>query len=179
MARQFHAVLPAVLVLCAAFPGAQAPNVVTHETTVTATVDQIDRGSRLLNLRGDNNQFLTVSVDPSLKEFESLQRGDTVTVRYVESVIVQVRPNAPLSEPRDTTEDAKKAGRSHIVGQHKAVVTIEEIDPQGLFVTYRTAGGMRGVRAVIDKRLLNGLHVGDRIEVTLTRERAVSLERRK
>ena len=168
-----------MLVLCAALPGAQAPNVVTHETTVTATVDQIDRGSRLLNLRGDNNQFLTVSVDPSLKEFESLQRGDTVTVRYVESVIVQVRPNAPLSEPRDTTEEAKKAGRSHIVGQHKAVVTIEEIDPQGLFVTYRTAGGMRGVRAVSDKGLLNGLHVGDRIEVTLTRERAVSLERRK
>ena len=42
MARQFHAVLLAVLVLCAALPGAQAPNVVTRETTVTATVDQIN-----------------------------------------------------------------------------------------------------------------------------------------
>jgi hypothetical protein len=33
------------------------------------------------------------------------------------------------------------------------------------------------MRPVTDKRLLEGLHVGDRIEVTLTRERAVSVER--
>jgi hypothetical protein len=61
----------------------------------------------------------------------------------------------------------------------KPVVTIEGIDSQGLFITYRTAGGLRGARGVNDKRLLNDLHVGDRIEVTLTRERAVSIQPRK
>ena len=172
---------PFALALAAAFlacgtVATQAPNVVTAESTVTGTVDTIEKGPRTLKVRvGD--QFQTVYVDPAVKEFDDLHTGDEVTVRYVESVIVQVRPNAALSGARDTTEEAKKAGRTDVVLQQKAVVTIENIDAQG-FVTYRTAGGMRGVRGVTDKRLLDGLHVGDRVEVTLTRERAVSIQRK-
>jgi hypothetical protein len=52
-----------------------------------------------------------------------------------------------------------------------------ESDPQGLSIEYRTKDGRKVMRPVTDKRLLEGLHVGDRIEVTLTRERAVSVER--
>jgi hypothetical protein len=44
-------------------------------------------------------------------------------------------------------------------------------------VTYRTHDNRRVVRAVTDKRLLEGVHPGDRVEVTLTRDRAVSIER--
>jgi hypothetical protein len=158
---------------------AQAPHVVTSESTVTATVDHIEKGPRTVTLRGDGNQYQTVYVDPSVKEFDDLKTGDVVTVRYVESVIMQVKPNAALSQPRDTTEDARKAGQAQVVSQQKAVVTIENIDSQGLFVTYRTGGGMRAVRGVNDKRLLEGLRVGDRIEITLTRERAVSIQPRR
>jgi hypothetical protein len=153
--------------------------VVTTESTVTGTIERIEKGPRTLSLRAAGNQYMTVYVDPAVKEFDDLHAGDAVTVRYVESVIVQVRPNAALSAPRDTTEDARKAGHDQVLTQQKAVVTIEGIDSQGLVVTYRTAGGLRGARGVNDKRLLNGLHVGDRIEVTLRRERAVSIQPRK
>ena len=177
MCRPFALALAAVLLACGTVR-AQAPNIVSAESTVTGTVNRIEKGPRTLGVRV-GNQYQTVYVDPSVKEFDDLHTGDTVTVRYVESVIVQVRPNAALSAARDTTEDAKKAGRPDVVLQQKAVVTIENIDSQGLFVAYRTAGGMRGVRGVNDKRLLDGLHAGDRVEVTLTRERAVSIQRRK
>ena len=179
MSRLLATALVAGLLSYAIGLRAQAPNVVTRESTVTATVDRIEKGPRTVTLRADGNQHLTVFVDPAVKEFDQLQTGEVVTVRYVESVIVQVRPNAALSQPRDTTDEAKKAGQPQVVAQQKAVVTIEDIDSQGLFVTYRTAGGVRGVRGVSDKRLLDGLHVGDRIEVTLTRERAVSIEKRR
>jgi hypothetical protein len=158
---------------------AQAPNVVTTASTVTGTVDRIEKGPRTVSLRAAGNQSMTVYVDPAVKEFDDLHAGDQVTVRYVESVIVQVRPDAPLSAPRDTTEDARKAGHDQVLTQQKAVVTIEGIDSQGLFISYRTAGGVRGARGVRDKRLLQDLKVGDRIEITFTRERAVSIQRRK
>jgi hypothetical protein len=177
MCRPFAIALAAVLLACGTV-GAQAPKVVTAESTITGTVDRIEKGPRTLSVRV-GNQYQTVYVDPAVKEFDDLHTGDAVTVRYVESVIVQMRPNAALSGAQDTTEDARKAGRTDVVLQQKAVVTIENIDSQGLFVTYRTGGGMRGVRGVTDKRLLDGLHVGDRVEVTLTRERAVSIQRRK
>jgi hypothetical protein len=177
MCRPLLSTLVVVLVAAVAPAGAQAPKVVTRESTVTATVDRVERSTRVLTLRGEGNVFQTVYVDPSVKAFETVQAGDVVTVRYTESVVIQVRPRAPLSQAHDTTEEAKQAGRTDVIEQQKAVVTIEEIDSQGQSVTYRTAGGIRAVRAVTDKRLLEGLHVGDRIEVTLTRERAVSIDK--
>jgi hypothetical protein len=155
----------------------QAPNVVTSESTMTATVDRIERSSRLVTLRAPGNVIHTVAVDPSIAIFDELRPGDTVTVRYVESVVVQVRPGAALSDVHDTTEAARKAGKEHVLQQLQATVTIERIDPQGLSIEYRTKDGQKLLRPVNDKRLVQGLREGDRVEVTLTRERAVSIER--
>jgi hypothetical protein len=172
------ALLVAYALLSLAGPArAQEPNVVTRELTMTATVDRIERG-RVVTLRGEGNVLQTVYVDPQVKAFDELKVGDVVTIRYVESVIVQVRPGAKLTDDlRDTTEEARKAGDENVVQQLKEVVTIEDIDSQGLFVTYRTGDNRRIARAVTDKRLLKGVRPGDRVEVTFTRDRAVSIER--
>jgi len=91
--------------------------------------------------------------------------------------VVQVRPGAAPSDVRDVTAEAQKSGKTQVTQQLTAVVTVERIDPQGLSIEYRTKDGRKILRPVNDKRLLEGLHVGDRIEITLTRERAVSVER--
>ena len=52
-----------------------------------------------------------------------------ITVRYAESVVVQVRPGAELSDPRDVTAEAQKAGKKQVIQQLRAVVTVEGIDP--------------------------------------------------
>ena len=157
---------------------AQAParNVVTTESTTTATVDRIERSSRVVTLRSEGNVVRDVYVDPSVKALDDLKVGDVITVRYVESVVVQVRPGAAPSDARDVTAEAQK-GNAQVTQQLRAVVTIEGIDPQGLSIEYRTKDGLKVMRPVTDKRLLEGLKVGDRIELTLTRERAVSIER--
>src|SRR4051812_41080535 len=53
-------------------PHAQQPNVVTRESVVTATIDRIEKSTRLVTVRGDQNQFLTVYVDPSISAFDEL-----------------------------------------------------------------------------------------------------------
>ena len=156
---------------------APAPNVVAGESTITATVDRIERSSRVVTLKSAGNIVQTVYVDPSVKVFDDLKAGDVITIRHTKSVVVQVRPGAALSDPRDETAEAQKAGKKQVIQQVRAVVTVERIDPQGLSIEYRTKDGLKVMRPVFDKRLLEGLHVGDRIEVTLTRERAVSIER--
>ena len=78
-------------------------NAVTREATTVATVDRIDRSSRVLTAHSDGNVGHTLYVDPSVKTFDDLEVGDVVTVRYIESVVVQVRPNAKLTEVQDTT----------------------------------------------------------------------------
>jgi Cu/Ag efflux protein CusF len=170
-----------VLMLLGAAGGvrAQAPNVVTTESTVKATVDRIERSSRVVTLRQegqDGSVMLSVYVDPKVAGFDALKVGDSVTVRYVESVIVQVRPGAALSDVQDSTEEARKAGQDEVYQQMKTTVTIEEVNAQNLTVTYRSRDNRKIMRAVTDKRLLAGIRPGDRVEVTMTRERAVSIE---
>jgi hypothetical protein len=158
-------------------PPARGQNVATKESTVTAKVDRIERGQRLVTLHGDQNQLLTVYVDPAVKTFDDLQTGDMVTVHYVESTIVELKPDASLADVRDTTAEARKAGKSHVVEQQTAVVTIEDIDPQGHVVTYRNASNMKMMKVVNDPALLKGLKPGDTVKVTMTRERAVQIDR--
>jgi hypothetical protein len=158
--------------------GAQGQNVVTHESTTTAKVDRIERSTRVVTLHGEGNAIQSVYVDPAVKAFDELKVGDVVTVRYVESVVVRVRRDAKLSDVRDSTEEARKAGNRDVIEQLKAVVTVEDVDPQGHSITYRTKDGQKMMRVVDDKKLVEGLHPGDRIEVTRTRERAISIERR-
>jgi hypothetical protein len=167
------------LALCAlylAVPAtAQSPNVVTHETVTTATVDQIDQSQRTVTLRTKDNTTQSLVVDPGVKEFDRLKAGDLVTVRWIESAVVKVRRDAKLSDVRDSTADAQKTDAS-VVQQLTAVVTVEDVDPQGLLVTYRTADGTKMTRPVPDKKLVQGLRHGDRVEVTLTRARAISIQ---
>ena len=54
----------------------------------------------------------------------------------------------------------------------------DRIDRTTNWVTYKTADNRRTVRAVMDPQLLDGLKAGDVIEVTLTRERVIDLQRR-
>ena len=177
MFRQCLSAIVVMLLWPADQAPAQAPNVVTTESTVKATVDRIERSIRVVTLRQEGNVFQSVYVDPKVAGFDDLKVGDVVTVRYVESVIVQVRPGAALSDVRDSTEEARKAGDGQVIQQMKATVKIEEVDSQGLSVTYRTQDNRRIVRRVNDKRLLAGIRPGDRVEVTMTRERALSIER--
>jgi copper(I)-binding protein len=168
-----------VLTGAAAAPGAQAPNVVTREAVVTATVDRIEKGSRLVTVHGDQNDILTVYVDPSVSAFDDLHVGDMVTMSYVESAVVELKPDATPADVHDTTAAARKAGGTDVIEQQTAVVTIESIDPQLQSVTYRNAAGLKVMRPVNDPRLLKGLHAGDRVRVTLTRERAIRIERKR
>ena len=154
---------------------AQSPNAVTHEVTTTATVDRLERSSRVVTLRAKGNVLQTVYVDPTVKAFDDLKVGDVVTVRYTESVVVEVRPNAKLTAPQDTTAEARQADTA-VEEQLKAVVKIENIDPQRLFVTYRTHDNRKIVHPVQNKQLLEGIRVGDTVAITLTRARAVSIE---
>lgn len=175
--------IPAALILSlvslAGPAAAQPPNTAIRESTMTGTVDRIERSDRVVTFRVGSNVLRTVYVDPSITAFDDLRVGDVVTVRYTESVVVQLRPGAKLTDVQDTTEQARKPGDEHVLQQMKAIVTIEEIDSQRLSVTYRTRDNQRVVRSVQDKKLLDGIRPGDRVEITMTHARAVSIERRR
>ena len=170
-----------VLLLACASAGmlAQSPSTsfVLLEETVVAKVERIEQSQRVVTLRTADNRYQTIAVDPSMTVFDQLQTGDTVTVKYQETVNVKPAPGAKLSPPRDTTAEARKAGKT-VVEQLTAVVKLVDVNRYDGRVTFRTAEDTRTSRFVQDKRVLENLRAGDQIEITLTRERAISITRR-
>ena len=67
-------------------PGAYAVGAVD----VSATVQAINKAKRTVTLKGANGHEETVSVDPSIKEFDNLRVGDMVHVRYTEAIAISV-----------------------------------------------------------------------------------------
>ena len=159
----------------------QEPRTTVREVvTVAGTVDRIDQLSRALTLRTSEGAVYTINVAPELTLFDELKRGDTLTVRLYESVIVAVRPDVKPSIAVDTTASANQretSGQSEVLQQLKAAVTVESVDRQTNAIRYKTADNRRVIRAVADPRLLEGLKPGDVIEITHTRERAIELFR--
>ena len=155
---------------------ARGQNTSTQEVTVRATVEQIQKSERVVTFRAEGNLFQNVYFDPSVKGFDDLKVGDVVTVRYQESVVVKIDRNAKLSTARDTTAEAQKADPT-VMQQLTAVVTVESVDMANHQITYRTADDRKMTQNVEDAKLLDGLRSGDRIEVTLTRAKAISIEK--
>lgn len=174
------AALSSVL-LAAASAGAQEPRASAKDiVALTARVERIDVFSRSLTLKTKEGLVHVVYVGPELAVFRELKTGDNVLVRIVESVIVEARPGAKTTGVTDTTGAAKKApeaAQSDVLQQLKTVVTIESVDLPTQMVVYKGADSRLVQRQVRDPRLLDGLKAGDVVEITYTRERAISLQR--
>jgi Cu/Ag efflux protein CusF len=169
------------VLLAAAAAGAQEPRVSTRDVAaVTARVERIDVFSRSLTLKTAEGISHVVYVGPELTVFSELKTGDNVLVRVVESIVVEARPGARTTVLTDTTAAAKKApeaAQGDVLQQLKAVVTIESVDVPMQMVVYKGSDNRLVQRQVRDPRLLDGLKAGDVVEITYTRERALSLQR--
>ncbi len=168
-------------VLLAAAAGAQEPRAAASGVAVvTGRVERIDAFSRGLTLKTAAGPEHVVYVGPELAVFSDIRTGDTVVVRIVESVIVEVRPGARTTGIVDTTAAAKKApeaAQGDVLQQLKAVVTIVSVDLPTQMVVYKGANNRAVQRQVRDPRLMDGLKASDVIEITFTRERAIDLQR--
>lgn len=163
------------LVLVSASAEAQTPKPLTGgaTATVTATIQAIDAANRLVTLKFEDGTVDTVYAGPEVKRFNELKVGDRVTFRYTESAVVQVvkaggtAPTASGSEGVTRGTGAKPSAT--VAQQVKLTVDVEAIDPAVPSISVKTPDNRHVVYKVEDKKNIEGLKVGDRIELTLTR----------
>jgi hypothetical protein len=84
--------------------------------------------------------------------------------------------------PEDTTAEARqKMDRpdARVLQQARLVVTVDALDASTGLVTYHGADNRRVQRLVQDRRLIEGLKVGDVVTITFTRASAVAIEKKR
>jgi Cu/Ag efflux protein CusF len=174
--------LAAVAVALAASPvHAQTPKPVSQAAAVTETavIVAIDSTNRLITLKAENGATDTVVAGPEVKRFNELKVGDKVTFRYYESVVYAIqqpgaKPPAGASAGLVRGTGPKPGGT--MSEQLTTVVTIQAIDAKIPSVTIKTEDGSTMSFKIEDKKNLDGVKVGDKVQITYTRALAISVE---
>ena len=145
---------------------------------MSGQVDRIDRAGRTVSITSAGVVSAPIYAGPDLPIFDQLNRGDVVTVRYYDSVIVEVTPGERMKPLEDTTSDAQKMvdrPDASILQQTRLVVTIDSLDVEKATVTYHGFDNRRVFRVVRDRRLMEGVKPGDVVTITFTRAQAVAI----
>lgn len=149
--------------------------------TVRTTIEAIDHKARTVTLMDKHGNFETIYAGPEIKRFDELKVGDKVTFTYSESVAIRIRkpgdpaPAAPTGEPVIAQGTSARPSGSK-TRQMTAEVTIQEVDPKGKSITFAGQDGRVSSLHVEDKKMLESLHPGDRVEVTYTTALLIKVE---
>jgi Cu/Ag efflux protein CusF len=152
----------------------------SDSVTATATIQAIDKANRLLTLKDESGAEDTMQVGPAMKRFDELKVGDKVKVTYSESLVLQVRkPGDAVTTGGDTAKLTKGTGASPsatLSSQQTTSVDVVAIDQKLPSITVKTADGRTVTRKVEDRKNLEGVKVGDKIDITYTQAAIISVE---
>ena|SRR5580765_5970981 len=152
--------------------------------TMTAQVHvlSVDKTSRLLTVKRDVGDTVTVQVAPEVKNFDQLVAGDVIDVVYTEKVTVDVEaPGAMTTTSGSTLTTAnpgeKPGGSYGETTETKATITA--IDKTGGFVTLTGQDGSTMNITPLIPENLDKVKVGDLVVFTHTQQVAVSVAKHK
>ena len=171
----------AVLVVLPLVAWAQKPVTQTDAVEVTAKIEAIDKTARLVTLEDKEGDSETIHCGPEVKRFDELKVGDTVTFRYYESIAYAIRkPGQPSGLPAKTGPSVTRGQGARpggtIAQQETATVTVKAFDAKVPSITVLTEDGRTVSFKVEDKKNLEGVKAGDKVEVTYTEAVMISVK---
>lgn len=151
--------------------------------TVEGKVTDIDTPNRLITVQGPEGNEVQVHADETVRNFEQVRVGDTVSLDYLRAVTVDIQP-AGSAEPgayikRD--EDVARTGERPRAGAAEVVTVLAPIRAIDTTNNTITVEGPRGNVVTLDVRKpehqarLGQLKVGDMLRVAFTEAAAVQV----
>jgi hypothetical protein len=153
---------------------------VSASSTVTATVTQIDQKNRVLTVKTPDGLDYTFVVDPAVKNLPQVNVGDTVAATYKEALAYEVKKGGKAGASETVaggSADPGKKPAGAIARQVHITVEITAIDPSVPSVTFKGPQGNTRTIKVRDPKKLEGVSVGDTVELTYTEALALKVEK--
>jgi Cu/Ag efflux protein CusF len=146
-----------------------APVTKVNTTKATLTITAIDQKTRSVTLRSEKGDEDTFTVGPAVERFNQLKVGDKINATYQESLVFEVKkPGAPAATTGTTVggERYKNITGGAVGAAHTVTVTVKAVDMNAPSITVVTADGHALTRKVQDKKNLENVKAGDRIDIT-------------
>lgn len=165
---------------------AQAPatlqkgEAVVSSVDVTATVTKIDQKTREVTLKAQDGKEYSFVASDDVKNLAQVKQGDVVTVTYAEALAYEVKKGGQAVAPATAVAGGSAAPgmkpKGAIARQTTVTVLITAIDPKVPSVTFQGPKGNTRTIKVLHPEKLQGVKVGDTVEITYTEALAVKVE---
>jgi hypothetical protein len=159
---------------------AQNGETVSASVTVTAKVISIDQTTRKVTVKTDEGKKYSFVAGDNVVNLPQVKKGDIITAVYTEAIAYQVRKHN--KETGVTVTDAAAAAQpgqkpaGAVMQQTTVAVTITAIDPTIPSVTFKGPAGEIKTIKIKDPQKLNGVKVGDVVDITYTEAIAIKVD---
>jgi hypothetical protein len=173
------AALFAILAIAAPSAVAQSKSI-TYETKVeTVTVEAIEASTRTLTLKKADGTYTTSVAPASLTRFNEIKIGDKVTARYYENLVIRVKQ--PGEKDVDSASASLTSARAAHPGgtaatQRTITATITAIDMKIPSITFSGPNKWTYSSKVEDRKALEKVKVGDKVDIVWTDALLISLD---
>jgi hypothetical protein len=171
-------------------PGAMGGAVVTSEpgkaaavrmAEISAQVVGLDKATRTVTLKGPQGRVVDVVAGDEVKNFDQIHVGDSVSVRYLEALTLELRKvksKATAPTVQEEVATAKPGATPAAAGAREitAIAEVTAVDKKKSTITLK---GPRGNSITLDVQNPEQFKVvkkGDQVDVTYTEALAVSVE---
>ena len=178
--NRFTQLSVAILVASAgAAEAAQVSKTLTGETrSMSATVETIESSTRAVTVKKANGEYEVLYCPPTLKRCDTLKIGDRINAKYYETVVLRLK--LPGEAEQNTSSAARvpaeQAAAGTISHQRTITATISAIDPKVPSISFTGPQGWKYSSRVQDKKALEKVKVGDKIDITWTEAALLSVE---
>jgi Cu/Ag efflux protein CusF len=148
---------------------------------VTATVEAIDLPNRIVTLKDKDGVVTDLQVGKEVRNLAQVKKGDQVVAIYREAVAYEVLKagTAMPSSDESVVADRAKLGDKPAADVTKVQTLTSEItaiDKKASEVTLKVPEGHQVTVKVKDPKKLDGVSVGDLVQLTYTRAVAIAVK---
>ncbi|HTR03836.1 MAG TPA: hypothetical protein VMN82_11615 [Thermoanaerobaculia bacterium] len=158
----------------------QRKETMAADVTATATVVSVDQKTREVTLKDKDGRTFSFTAGEEVKNLPQVKPGDLVTATYREGLVYEVKKGGTTGSSTTTTMAGARPGSmpAGVIAQRTTVtVKITAIDPKGSRVTFVGPAGNSYTMKVKDPSMLQGVGVGDTVDVTYVEAYAIKVTR--
>ena len=154
---------------------------VTEAVRVSAAVVAIDKVGRTVDLKGPKGRVVTLAVSNEVRNFDQVQVGDQVVVRYVRALSLELKKTGSAVMEKSEKSDAARApagARPGAAGARQVTVlaNVVAVNKKTKTITLKGPKGNQVDLVVEDPKQLALVKKGDQVEAVYTEAVAISVE---
>jgi hypothetical protein len=152
---------------------------IVAKVEVTAKVSKIDHKTREVTLKADDGQEYSFVASEEARNLDQVQVGDVVTITYAEAFVYEVQKGGQAADQGTVVAGGRSAAGQRPAGaiarETKVTVLITAIDPKVPSVTFKGPAGNTRTIKVMHPEKLQGVRVGDTVDITYTEALAIKV----